>query len=149
MTWGKPAQRARLRLAIVHDFRRRRGWVSTWLIAAMLFMQLAVAAHACPQFAPVEQAAMADMPDCPHHRAAVAERDGTTLCKAHCEAGLQSVNSQAGALDAPPVLALPAALVGTVDATAVGHAERMPGGLAAGPPAGAPPLYLTFLVLRN
>lgn len=129
-------------------FRRSRRWVSTWLVAALLFMQFAVAAHACVPAVPPPQP-MADMPDCPHHHAK-AQRDPSTLCKAHCEAGLQSVNSQAGALDAPPVLGLPAALRGGVDVQA--SAERaalQPAALAAGPPAGRTPIYLSLLVLRN
>lgn len=133
----------------MHAVRRHRGWVTTWLIAALLFMQLAVAAHACMQPAPAT--AQAAVPDCPHHRAAAPEpeREHSPLCKAHCESGLQSVNTQAGALDAPSVLAVPAALVGDVAVAPAANTVARPEALAAGPPPGAPPIYLTYLVLRN
>ncbi len=72
------------------------------------------------------------------------------LCKAHCQAGQQSVNSQVGALDAPPALLLGMALVGLVAPAEpmlmrCGRADAR----AAGLPRGAPPLYLSLLVLRN
>jgi len=76
--------------------------------------------------------------------------DQPQLCKAHCETGKTSVNSQVAALDAPPAMAVGAALVGIVDvADAAQLAATMPASVADGPPVGSPPLYLSFLVLRN
>jgi hypothetical protein len=47
-------------------------------------------------------------------------------------------------------MAVGAALVGIVDvADAAQLAASMPTSVADGPPVGSPPLYLSFLVLRN
>lgn len=140
----------------MRGLRRHRGWLSGWLVAVLLFTQLATAAYACPQLAPAaadamaEMADMAAMPDCSGNMPTRMDPDQPQLCKAHCEAGKTSVNSQAAALDAPPAMAVGAALVGIVDvADAAQLAASMPASAADGPPAGAPPLYLSFLVLRN
>jgi hypothetical protein len=140
--------------------RRHRGWLCGGLVAVLLFAQLATAAYACPQLASssaessavavAEEAAAAAMPDCAGHGVAAMDPDQPQLCKAHCEAGRSSVNSQPAVPDAPPVLATDAAWVGVVDpAAAAERAASMPGAWADGPPAGSPPLYLSFLVLRN
>lgn len=133
--------------------RRPRAWLSGWLIAVLLFTQLATAAYACPQLAPAPAdvaAAMEAMPDCDGSTAVAMDPDQPQLCKAHCEAGKTSVNSQAAAPDAPPAMAVGAALVGIVDvADAAQLAASMPASVADGPPVGSPPLYLSFLVLRN
>jgi hypothetical protein len=138
--------------------RRHRCRLSGWLVAVLLFAQLATAAYACPQLAPspaegpavVADMALAAMPDCAGHGPATMDPDQPQLCKAHCEAGSSSVNSQPAAPDAPPMMATDAAWVGVVDpAVAAERAAGMPDAVAAGPPAGAPPLYLFFLVLRN
>jgi hypothetical protein len=132
---------------------RHRGWLSAWLAAVLLFTQLATAAYACPQLAPAAGEAvveMAAMPDCDGSMPLRMDPEQPQLCKAHCEAGKSSVNSQPAAPDAPPALAVGAALVGIVDAAdAAQLAASMPVSVADGPPAGAPPLYLSFLVLRN
>lgn len=135
--------------------RHRRWWacLSGWLIAVLLFTQLATAAYACPQLAPGSgdtAAAMAAMPDCDGSMPASMDPDQPQLCKAHCEAGKTSVNSQGAGPDAPPALALGAALLGSVDvADAAQLAASMPASVADGPPVGSPPLYLSLLVLRN
>lgn len=133
--------------------RRHRGWLSGCLIAVVLFTQLITAAYACPQLAPEPAdaaVAMAAMPDCDGSMPAAMDPDQPQLCKAHCEAGKTSVNSQAAAPDAPPAMAVGAALVGIVDgAVAAARAATMPASVADGPPVGSPPLYLSLLVLRN
>lgn len=134
------------------SLRRHRAWLSGWLVALLLFTQWATAAYACPQLAPAAaQAAteMAAMPDCSGMPAAM-DPEQPQLCKAHCEAGSSSLNSQPGTPDAPPAMALAAALVGVLDvAQAAQRAACMPAAVADGPPSGAPPLYLSLLVLRN
>ncbi|MBL8323773.1 MAG: hypothetical protein JNJ89_02325 [Rubrivivax sp.] len=87
---------------------------------------------------------------CAEHGPAAMDPEQPQLCKAHCQAGQQTVNSQAGAVDAPPLVLAASALVGLVAALEpglrpAGRAESR----AAGPPRGAPPLYLSLLVLRN
>lgn len=133
--------------------RRHRGWLSGWLIALVLFTQLATAAYACPQLSPAPDdaaVAMATMPDCEGSTPTSMDPDQPQLCKAHCETGKTSVNSQVAALDAPPAMAVGAALVGVVDVADVAQlAATMPESVANGPPVGSPPLYLSFLVLRN
>lgn len=133
--------------------RRHRGWFSAWLVAVLLFTQLATAAYACPQLAPAAGdavAEMAAMPGCEGGSAQHMDPDQPQLCKAHCEAGKTSLNSQPAAADAPPAMAMGAALMGSVDvADAAQLAASMPVSVADGPPHGAPPLYLSLLVLRN
>lgn len=133
--------------------RRHRGWLSGWLIVLVLFTQLATTAYACPQLSSAPDdaaAAMAAMPDCDGSMPTSMDPDQPQLCKAHCETGKTSVNSQVTAPDAPPAMAVGAALVGIVDvADAAQLAATMPASVADGPPVGSPPLYLSFLVLRN
>ena len=133
--------------------RRHRGWLSGCLIAVVLFTQLITATYACPQLVPDSvgaAAAMAAMPDCDGSMPAAMDPDQPQLCKAHCEAGKNSVNSQVAALDAPPAMAVGAALVGIIDvADAAALAATLPASVADGPPVGSPPLYLSLLVLRN
>lgn len=141
------------RLRGMRALRRHRGWFSGWLVAVLLFTQLATAAYACPQLSPAAAeavAVMAAMPDCDGTMPTRMDPEQPQLCKAHCEAGDSSVNSQATALDAPPAMAAGAALLGIIDVAEVAElAASMPASVADGPPAGAPPLYLSFLALRN
>jgi hypothetical protein len=152
--------------------RRHRRWLVPWLAAALLCAQWLTAAYACPQLRAAAQGeapgvavsgavvpAASGLPtlstpptisDCGGHGAAVMDPEQPQLCKAHCQAGQQSVNSQASALDAPPAAMLAGALVRALEV----HAPLLPHALradarAAGPPRGAPPLYLSLLVLRN
>lgn len=137
----------------MRKLRRHRGWLSGWLIAVVLFTQLATAAYACPLIAAASEdakAVMAAMPDCDGTMPERMDPEQPQLCKAHCEAGKSTVNSQAAAQDAPPAMAVAAAWVGVVDtADAAQLAASMPASVTDGPPAGEPPLYLSLLVLRN
>lgn len=133
--------------------RRRRGWLTGWLVAVLLFAQLVTAAYACPQAfrAPGDAAVPAAlMPDCAGGMPMQMDPEQPQLCKAHCEAGHSSVNSQPPASDVPPAMAVGPLLVGIVDlADAAQMAAGMPASVAEGPPGGWPPLYLSLLVLRN
>jgi hypothetical protein len=72
------------------------------------------------------------------------------LCKAHCEAGQQSVNSNAGAASVPAPALIDARWArALICADAASAALTAPGVRLNGPPAGTPPLYLSLLVLRN
>lgn len=149
----------------MRSLRRHRGWLTGWLIAVLLLTQLATAAYACPQLAPAPADAVADMadmadmvdmadmtamPDCSGAMPARMDPDQPQLCKAHCESDQRSLNSQAAAPDAPPALAVGAVWVGSVDvARQARRAASMPRSVADGPPTGAPPLYISLLVLRN
>ncbi len=121
-------------------------------------MQWATASYACPRFegaltgsatAATADEALVPMPDC-HGDASAMDPAQPQLCKAHCEAGQQSVNSGAGALDVPPALTQAGGWAGVLDTARVAElAAAVPPMLGAPPPAGAPPLYLSLLVLRN
>lgn len=128
--------------------RHRRRCLSTGLLLALLVMQWATAAHACPvaqHAAPV--AVMPDMPDCDGHM----QPDPGHLqqCKAHCERASQAPNAVQGVdVDVQPVM------LAIVDWRLALYAVPMGGGVesivrsGAAPP-GSPPLYLTLRVLRN
>lgn len=131
------------------SLRRHRRWLPAWLVGVLLFAQIATAAYACSQAAqpPAEAvAAMAGMPDC--HT----DVDPTQppLCKAHCEVGSQSVNSNAGAASVPaPALIDMRWARALVCADVAERALALPKPQSVGPPDGSPPLYLSLLVLRN
>jgi hypothetical protein len=74
--------------------RARRRLASIAAIAALVLTQALVAAHACVLAAPADAAIEA----C--HHAAPEQPSPDTLCKAHCEAGTQTVD-QARPLAAP------------------------------------------------
>jgi hypothetical protein len=137
--------------------RRMRRWLSGWLALTLLFTQLATAAHACPkQDATARGAAIAAMAetvamgDCAGAPASVMDADQPNLCKAHCEAGAQSANNADATLDVPPGAPMAPPLVRVLDPAQAGRrAAAMPATLAAGPPPGTTPLYLTLHVLRD
>lgn len=130
--------------------RRRRLWLPLLVVVTLLFAQLATAAYACPRLAAdagEPAVAMADMPDCSEHGAA-ADPEQPALCKAHCQAGQQSVERDSRTPDVPP--AMPAALFAVVDLVAPAPAATLrPAPAVAGPSADPLPLYLRLLVLRN
>ena len=149
----KERGRSTVRLAGMQALRRHRGWLSGWLIALVLLTQLATAAYACPQLSTAPDAATAArvvMPDCDGSMFTSMDPEQPQLCKVHCETGNTSLNSQVVTPDAPPVIAVGTALVGIVDLAEVARlAATMPASVVEGPPIGSPPLYLSFLVLRN
>ena len=127
-------------------------------IVALLFMQLAVSAYVCPMAqahsvaagAVAEIATMADMPGC-HGKAGMDPAQGA-LCKAHCQQGDQVVGGpHTGAADAPATAGL-LALLDWRGTTLAVHSQAQTAGQAlphcAAPP-GAPPRYLSLLVLRQ
>jgi hypothetical protein len=134
--------------------RRHRRALAGWLILALLFMQFAVAAHACPRAAAdpsavAALAAMAEMPGCDGAMATTVDLEQPQLCKAHCERDAQTV-SPISAIDLPAATSMPAVLDGSPRSrlAAAGTAPHgpQPSGI---PPPGSPPLYLALLVLRR
>lgn len=131
--------------------RRLRRWVCTSVLMAMLFMQLATAAYACPQLEKARQhaAMVIAMPDCDGMPGSMDDQQ-PQLCKAHCDKDAKNTSLTT----APDLRPNPAALtliLGIVQPVLpllpsghctgqVPHAHRS---------AGAPPLYLSLLVLRN
>lgn len=117
----------------------------------LLFTQLAVSAYACPALAEAARgtAVMAEMPGCDGNMPRAMDTDQPQLCQAHCQQGLQTVQT-APMLDAPVSPVLLAVLdwspVALVHAPA---ADRTPLPSWGAAPRGSPPLYLSLLVLRN
>jgi hypothetical protein len=130
------------------SLRRHRRWLPAWLVAMLLVAQMVTSAYACPRATPdavVATAAAVEVPDC--H--AGMEPAQTPLCKAHCEAGQQSVNSNAGAASVPGPALIDARWARALACTdAAQTALVAPKTQSVGPPAGTPPLYLSLLVLR-
>ncbi|MBB4845743.1 hypothetical protein HNP55_004295 [Paucibacter oligotrophus] len=132
-------------------------WIISGLVAALLFMQLAVAAYACPKLDGPAQAvamlgagtAMAAMPDCQAMPGGMDEAS-PQLCLAHCSADSQAAPS-AQALDfhtpAEQLLWLAYVLPAAFEGAAL--AERREASTASASPPGFPALYLTLQVLRN
>lgn len=170
------------RLATVNllHHRRKQHGLSLWLVVALLFMQIATSAYACPgnlfmgaadagQSASIghadhgggtadhhgasqhDMAAMSpDMVDCDMSQGLDAE--SPQLCKLHCEPGSQTPLHASASTDAPAASLLCWAVLDWSSAALLpqqlGHTPRL--GVASGaPPPGAPPLYLSLLVLRN
>ena len=131
-----------------HHVRR----FTVWLILALLFSHWATAAYACAResAAATALAEMATMPGCDSAPWRAMDPDQPQLCKAHCEAGGQSVNSSLGAASVPPPALIGTLWVRVLDVAVIEQlAAAMPEAQPVGPPAGTPPLYLSLLVLRN
>ena len=109
-------------------------------------MQLSTAAYACPAFTGVPEAVA--MPGCESMSAASMDTAQPTLCKAHCDKDRQSTSADVPAATLP----MPALLVHGLGWRV---AESDPRAVTsrptpnAGPPPGSPPLFITYLVLRN
>ena len=142
---------------------RHGRWVASVLVAALLLMQVALAAYACPKvdsaahavamqkagMAMEDSVGMPSMPDC-HAMAGTMDEQDPQLCRAHCDGdslsspSLQGLDLQALAAHAIWVAyVLPAILDSErhVDPRAV-YADL-------DSRAGAPPIYLTHQVFRN
>lgn len=127
---------------------RAHRWVCVWLAALVFGGQVAASAYACPTTGIAPEAVA--MADCEEHHAAGKDPAQPLLCKAHCEAGQQSVNSSAGAVSVPAAAMITTLWVRALDVAEAGQiASTLPEPQSVGPPAGAPPIYLSLLVLRN
>ncbi len=121
------------------------------LSVALLSVQFALAAYACPAALAQAQAAaaMAEMPGCAGNMPGAMDPDQPLLCQAHCQQGAQTPQPTPAA-DVPGSPVLLAVLDwGQAMHLPVQPAERgsmLPAGAA---PPGSPPLYLRLLVLRN
>lgn len=132
---------------------RAHRWLCGLVAAVLLFGQTAAVAYACERMglgAPTA-GGEADAPaPCRVHAGADVAPEHPLLCKAHCQADQQTVNSGSAAADVPSAPLLGPVLWHLPDPAVTGaHGDAMPAPLAVGPPAGSPPLYLSLLVLRN
>ena len=129
--------------------RRLRRWVSASVLMAMLFMQLATAAYACPQLERARQHAAVVMIDCDGMPGSMDDQQ-PQLCKAHCGKDAQST-PLTSAPDLQPNPAAVTLIFGIVQPVL----PLLPASVRAGKApiarrsAGEPPLYLSLLVLRN
>jgi hypothetical protein len=123
----------------------KRWW---WLLAAaFVWMHLATAAYACVSFGGASGKTQVSMSPCASMSGMDIDVKQPNLCKAHCDKDKQRAAADQS-FDAvgmvPPTLgpSWPWVMV---------EAESRPRGPArgSGPPPGAPPLFITFLVLRN
>lgn len=137
------------------SLRRYRRWLASMLIATLLCVQWTVAAYACPmQFsaswgASSTAASSAGMPGC-HGDMTGMDAEQPQLCKAHCQAGQQSVNSHADLADMGVALGHGLALLMVLDLAApAARAALQPPLHGTGPPAWPAPLFIVFKVLRN
>jgi hypothetical protein len=117
--------------------RAHRRLTALFACAALLLGQALVAAHACA-LAPAAEEAVA-----PCHHAAAGQPAPDTLCKAHCEAGTQTVD-QAKPLVAPG-LGAPIAVLRVHDTVPATAATSATDWLAH---AGAPPPFRLLRRLR-
>lgn len=139
---------ARSRLRAMRTWVRRHRWVCLWLAALMFGGQIAASAYACP--APGADTPVVHGPDCAGQAGGAMDPAQPLLCKAHCEAGQQSVNSGAGAASVPAPALIAALWVRALGVAEAGQTDSaLPESRSVGPPAGATPLYLSLLVLRN
>ncbi len=116
-------------------------------------MQMAVSAYACQQSVEAVEAvgalAMADMPGCDGVMNSGLDRKAPQMCKAHCDQGKQAANPVA-ATDSVPAATLRAVVEWPLTVELQPATNAIDQSVASGaPPPGAPPLYLSFLVLRN
>ena len=128
-----------------------RRWLASLLAAVFLCLQFVTSAYACPRGGDTGSAAMAAMPDCAGMTEPL-DPDQPQLCKAHCDQDKQSVNTLPAPIpDAAAVLAIDWLLSRAATALAVADVSPLPAVRTAhsAPPAGTPPAYLAFLVLRN
>lgn len=107
-----------------HLMRRNRRNSVAWLcLSALLFLQIAVAAYACP--APVGNGAAAlapaasAMPSCPG-----VDDQAPKLCEQHCVVGAQSVDTQPHSTVVAPVVPLMTVLVRSDLRLTIGPATR-------------------------
>lgn len=126
--------------------RACRRLVAKLLIATLLFLQLAVAAYACPSFNPdsgmAMSAAMAD--DMAMDGCTMSDQVQPNLCSQHCQQNSQALDQSPPAALAIPILPL----------LAVVSAEHRPRSAASADPreflarATAPPSAIRFCVFR-
>ena len=113
-------------------------------------ISLAVSSSRADQLRQFAEEAVAEaMVDCDSHPPGQMDPDQPQLCKAHCDPGDQSPNSGAGGLLTAGAAALPVLLWVLPPADGPAGLETPASVPAQGPPRGAPPLYLSLLVLRN
>lgn len=132
-----------------------RRWLAGWLVLTLLFAQAATAAYSCPMWQ--RGGSTQTMTDCAE-MAGMANQPGggidmaqPNLCKAHCDAGKQSVTPLAGmdfshGVELLGSLAWSSSPASSSDPVAPRIHARS--GAPPGSPPGAAPLFLALQVFR-
>ena len=132
--------------------RSTRIWMATLVALCLLFSQIATAAYACPQglksSSVAADDAMVAMVDCEAMAASTMDPEQPHLCKAHCESGHQSPNTQNSADFQLSSLAMQSLLIWILQAVPESLGQIVPVAHATVRPPGSPPLYLVHQVFR-
>ncbi len=129
-------------------WRRSSRRTIAWLCAiAFAWLQLATSAYACPALSGAAGPSSAAMPNCESMSVATIDAEQPNLCKAHCDNDKQRVTGDHG-VDVPAVAALDNASIWRAARRGVQDA-RSGATPDTGPPPGAPPIFIAFVVLRN
>ena len=128
--------------------------IASSLLCALLFTQLAVAAHPCPKTASANTTAQAPaagadaaaraMPDC-HDPTGAADPTLTNLCAEHCKQGQQSDRATLAVVVPPALLN---ALYDTLAVSAPARARPPAGAWLSALVAASPPHAIAHCVLR-
>ena len=130
---------------------RSRRCLAGCVAAALLLVQVAAAAYACPTGVsePSDTTTTVDMPSCDGHRARHAPPEQALLCKAHCQQGTETLQRTAAAdVQVAPML------LSVLDWTPWVPVIDPPVGresvvTASAAPPGSVPRFLNLLVLRH
>nr|WP_315188475.1 hypothetical protein [uncultured Albidiferax sp.] len=122
----------------------RRLWIALWVVACVLFAQLATAGYVCPQW--LKPVVASSMPGCDGMPAEQMDPAQPNLCKATGEAPAQSSHQSSGVDLPPPVWATLWMLAWLLPLRALA-VWAAPAANPARPP-GSPPLYLFNQVFR-
>ena len=142
---------------------RQGRWITSFLVAALLLMQFALAAYACPKLdsaahaASMQKAGMAmedavgmpSMPDC-HAMAGTMDEQDPQLCRAHCNGDSLSSPSQQG-LELQLIAAHAIWVAYVLPVVLESERDTDPRAVYAelDSRVGSPPIYLTHQVFRN
>ena len=132
--------------------RSTRIWTAILVAVCLLFAQLATAAYACPPGLKSSNLmageSMVSMVDCEAMAASAMDPAQPHLCKAHCESGSQSSNSQNSADMQLPSWAVQWSLIWILQPALEPLSQIVPVAHATVRPPGSPPLYLVHQVFR-
>jgi len=128
--------------------RRSTRRALSWLFSiAFAWLQLATAAYGCPARNGTVEHMSQSMPACESMSVLTMDGEQPNLCKAHCDNDNQRANADQN-VAVPSVAAIDHGSIWR--AASVGAVAPQPArSQDTGPPAGAPPLFITYLVLRN
>lgn len=129
-----------------------RTWIAALVAVCLLFSQMAVASYVCPQGVKASNLmtaeAMVSMVDCEAMAASAMDPAQPHLCKAHCESGSQSSNTQNSADLQLPSWAVQWSLIWILQPALEPLSQIVPVAHATVRPPGSPPLYLVHQVFR-